>query len=403
MEDHLSHDQLEQLCSRAGSAKARALAGAHLAACAACQAQFRLAFLAARSGAPFSFRLTPASDELTHLGYDDLAAFAQGRLEVDARGRINEHLDECAPCQRRWRELLSSREENERELRLRYAPAGARSRITYALLAAVAIAVIGGALIAALVLSRSSAPVETKTIKTAGPEASPSPSPLLSLHDRGRQIGIASDGALIGLDELPAAAREAVRETLATGDLNRPAVLAALSKGRTALRSAPSRGAPVELLSPRGTAVDETRPALRWESRAGATGYQVYLTDVRRGRVMASGALRPASREWRPRRSLARGEIYSWSVGALINGVEVMTPAPGEAEARFRVINEDQLAALEAARATSQLARGVLAARFGLLAEAAASFDALRRENPQARLPRVLLERIRSWQPRSRR
>lgn len=102
--------------------------------------------------------------------------------------------------------------------------------------------------------------------------------------------------------------------------------------------------------------------------------------------------------EWSPAEPLPAGGLYEWSVEALRDGaVLARAPSSSEPQARFRVLPAMEREVWKRARSLvgdSSLLRGIVAARAGLLEEAAEEFRALGRQNPRAERARMFLEQV---------
>src|SRR5205085_4938802 len=128
----------------------------------------------------------------------------------------------------------------------------------------------------------------------------------------------------------------------------------ALARGLTvAAPAAPDNGAlrgPANgidgTMTPSATAVESPRPELSWPAVAGAK----FVVNVVEGDdvVARSGTLE--RNRWMPERPLTRGRTYAWQV-RVIRGDSVETlPSPPRPNPRFRVLAEDEVRDLAAAR-----------------------------------------------------
>ena len=121
------------------------------------------------------------------------------------------------------------------------------------------------------------------------------------------------------------------------------------------------------------------------------------MYDSRLDKVAESPTL--TTTEWRPALPLPRGVAYSWQVTASGDGYERTAPAPPAPEARFKVLEREQVAALARARRRvprSHLLLGMQCAAAGLLDDAERELSALVSVDPDSRLARELLESLRS-------
>ena len=90
-------------------------------------------------------------------------------------------------------------------------------------------------------------------------------------------------------------------------------------------------------------------------------------------------------------------KIYTWQVTAVKDGKEFKSPERPAPDARFKIAGVQELAEIESIKRQFPKARlllGIIYAEVGLLDEAAAQFEALRRQNPNSVQVRQLLQRI---------
>lgn len=229
---------------------------------------------------------------------------------------------------------------------------------------------------------------------------SPAPTALeVALNDGGGRVVFDSRGHLRGLDNLPRDARRSVRRSLETQRAETPRALDTLTRGASGvlMSGQASSGVAFALVEPVGKVVRDDSPSLRWRPLPAASGYKVAVVDSS-FRVVAESESVTAT-EWTPPAPLPRGQTYYWQVTAtLADGGEVTSPATPAPQAKFRVLDERasaDLKLLEEAAPDSHLARGVLYARAGLLAEAEAEFQKLVSLNPRSPVARKLLRSVR--------
>ena len=156
--------------------------------------------------------------------------------------------------------------------------------------------------------------------------------------------------------------------------------------------------AELRVLEPVGTAVRDARPRFRWSAAPGVSGYNINIMEESSGALIVSEQLPADATEWQPREPLLAGGLYQWEVQAVRDGAVVAnSPKPPEPEARFAVLSEAKLAELEEAKRTSNGSHLVMAianARAGLVDEALREFRLLSEQNPEAELPRRLLQQL---------
>jgi hypothetical protein len=226
--------------------------------------------------------------------------------------------------------------------------------------------------------------------------------PKLVVRDGGRVVSLLADRSLVGLDALDAPLRSRIAEMLESGRLPpRPGDLAAAPGQLLGPGRAPGAGSPTPVfavVSPVGTAVRDARPAFAWTARPDATVYRVRVVSDALEIVAESDAVTTTS--WRPMRPLPRGRTLQWQVEATTPAGIVLAPAPPAAEARFRVLRQGEVDAVDRVVATaggSSLAAVWLLAEAGLRDDAIAALETLTRANPDVealqRLQRELVAR----------
>jgi hypothetical protein len=148
-------------------------------------------------------------------------------------------------------------------------------------------------------------------------------------------------------------------------------------------------------LNPVGKVVFTDRPTLRWGRLDGASSYVVNVYDRNYTKVAVSQP--QSSTQWTVNLPLERGRIYTWSVTAIKNGEEIISPVTPAPEAKFIILDETKAAELDRAKqsdAGSHLTLGTLYARAGLLDEAEREFKALLNDNPKSAVARRLLRSV---------
>ncbi len=162
--------------------------------------------------------------------------------------------------------------------------------------------------------------------------------PVVVLSDRGGTITVDKSGKVSGLDDVPGPTRNEIAKVLLTERLEPPAILKELG-GQDARLRGNQDDQPLKLLFPARTVVASNRPTLNWEQLARVTSYKVYVTDQAGNGVAKSDDLSSANTSWTPPKPLRRGEIYTWTVVAVVDGKEVVSPSPNAAEMKFQVLS----------------------------------------------------------------
>jgi hypothetical protein len=250
----------------------------------------------------------------------------------------------------------------------------------------------------------TSSPVSTPDSRTASvpsppvvPTESPEPSKaeaVVTLNDRGGTVSVDKAGNVSGLDDVPASTRDQIAKVLLSERIEPPAVLKALRDQDAALRGS-QNFQPFRLLSPSRGVIISDRPTLRWEKAAGASSYRVYVNDQTGREISRSDELRSDRTQWTLPRSLIRGEVYAWTVVALVNAKEIVSPGPSAPEMKFKVLSESSRREFEQLkRSGSHLALGVFYAREGMIPESKKELQILITQNPRSPLLKQLLRQI---------
>ena len=221
---------------------------------------------------------------------------------------------------------------------------------------------------------------------------------IAALNDGAGQITLDKAGNLTGLKDLPPVYQQMVKTTLLTERLQTPSTMGDLIGRAGTLMGGAGEGIAFALLSPVGTNVSTDRPAFRWGAVKGAASYLVAVFDENFNYVATSQPLSTTS--WTSTNALKRGAIYFWQVSAMKDGKEIKSPVPPAPEAKFRVLDQtktDELSQLRRSSANSHLAAGLLYAREGLLDDAEREFETLIKSNPKSAIARKLFNQVRAF------
>jgi hypothetical protein len=239
------------------------------------------------------------------------------------------------------------------------------------------------------------ASVPTPTSSELPPEKQSS-APLISLSDSSGAVSIDKSGNVVGLDNVPPSSRDEIKQILVAENITPPAILKELGGNEGSLRGGSTKQ-PFSLKSPLRTVIVSDRPVFRWNKMPGAASYTVYVTDASGREVSKSEALPSESTQWHLPKTLLRGKVYMWSVVAIVDGKEIVSPDPSAPELKFQVLSASNLKELTALKkSNSHLALGVFYSRVGMMAESQGEFERLRRLNPASEKLRALLNRIRA-------
>jgi len=401
----------------------------HLTECAACQAEFVSTLRGQREDSDLSFTLAPEfwlrND---HLDYAQLVDLAENKLDAADREPIDAHLKVCQVCQEDVTSFLAFRKQIAPELKISYAPIQKEQRhkassvswwhgLRWKPIYSAVIVVIGIALVigAALLLNRRpenqqaqnqptpqvsptlspdsrTASVPTPTSSESPPPEKQSSAPFISLNDSSGAISVDRSGNIFGLDNVPTSSRDEIKQTLIAENITPPAILKELGGNEGSLRGGSTKQ-PFTLKSPLRTVILSDRPVFSWNKMPGAISYTVYVTDASGREVSRSEAMPSESTQWHLPKTLPRGQVYSWSVVAIVNGKEIVSPGSSSPEVRFQVLSNNRLKQLNQVKATrSHLALGVFYAKVGMTFEAEREFKVVLQLNPTSELARKLLQ-----------
>jgi hypothetical protein len=214
--------------------------------------------------------------------------------------------------------------------------------------------------------------------------------PLFSIRDASGPISIDTTGAVHGVQ---AGEQGLAAQLLTTGRIARPKVLDLVTTDPDVLRGE-TRPHELHVESPVGVVLLDDRPQFRWRGADGSR-FEVTVLDEDLTPVAHSPSLR--TRQWIPPAPLPRGRTLLWQVAS--EGRETaVDPAPPNRPARFRIVDNESRARIDAARATgSHLLLAHAYAEAGMRAEAERELRELSAMNPDSPVAKRLLESVRSW------
>lgn len=432
---HISESKLERFSVRNLSETELTNVAGHLTECPDCQAEFVSTLRRQRGTANLSFSLSPEFWlRHGHLDYEQLVELGDGKFDAADRELFDAHLQVCPACSEDVKGFMAFREQITPEMGVSYGPlengsvkeqlpwmswwrGRTWSPVYSAALVALGIAlVIGAALLlkqrtenqqaqqepTPQVSPRSTPGGDLATLPSppASPGESPSEKPtgaeaLVVLNDRGGAITVDKRGNVSGLEDVPAATRNEIAQVLLSERLDAPAILKELRGQEGGLRGSNNKQ-PFKLISPSRAVIVSDLPMFSWEKAQGASAYKVYVNDLAGHEVARSEELPPESIRWRVPKALKRGDIYSWTVVAVVDGKELVSPGPSSPELRFQILPQNQLNQLRDLKKTqSHLALAVFYSKVGMLAEAEQELNELQSRNPGSRKLRALLNKIR--------
>ncbi len=427
--EHVTTSKMECFCARALDETELTIIAHHLSNCSNCSQQFVVTLGRQKGTTTVSFTLAPEFWlRHHHINYEQLVEFADNKLDATERELIDLHTKVCAPCQEDVRSFLTFREQIASEMQVSYAPVvlepvrekspwwNSWRGLAWKPIYAAAIVLIGIALIiAALFLKRKAdnlQALQTPTpnvnlgafTQTPTPEnrASNGPSPaatsskspvqkpnstaaMVALNDRGGTVTVDANGNVSGLDDVPASTRDEIAQALLSEGIKRPTVLRNLGGPDATLRGNGSEES-FRLIFPSRTVLVSDRPIFKWEQLPRASSYRVHVSDSAGIEVAKSDELSSELTEWTVSKPLKRGEIYTWTVVAVVEGKEIVSPGPSAREMKFQILSASSLQELsQLQRTRSHLALGIFYSRVGLMAEAEREFQQLRRLSPNSK------------------
>jgi hypothetical protein len=440
MTEHLSASKMERFCARALEGAELTTVARHIVNCSDCGRQFVATLGHQKGTAPVSFTLAPEFWlRHEHIDYEQLVELADKKLDATDRELIDLHLKVCTPCREDVANFLTFREQIAPELQVSYAPVGREATrrsswvawwhgLAWKPIHAAAVVLIGIALVvgAAFFMKRRADSFQAKQTPTARidhgapgqtptpdnraanslsrPGATPNELPaekpnsavaIVSLNDLAGPVTVDKSGNISGFDDVPPPTRDEIARVLLSERIEKPAILRELAGQDSTLRG--SSGQSFKLISPSRTVLVSDRPRFIWEQVSRASTYRVYVTDAGGSEVARSEELPAERAEWTVSKPLKRGDIYAWTVVAVVDGKEIVSPGSSAPEMKFHVLSMNNLQQLgQLKRARSHLALGVFYAKVGMLAEAEHEFTQLSRLNPKTEVLAKLLHSVRA-------
>ena len=417
--EHLTQKLIEDYSQhRLGAAELLTLDD-HVADCEAC----RLRVEAGMNGdaAFFAMHGETLGDELrVHLTADQTAEYVDKNLSGEALQVVTDHLAGCEQCLIAVEDLRAFRNEIAPSLDREFQPASVPASVVKeswftkfgSLFRIAPVPAFGGAALAVLLLAlvawmvwRTPNEREPQIAEAPAPVSQPSPSVepvtpqsqpvavVAQLNDGGRLVTLDQEGKLSGADDLPANYRNLVTKALSTQRIEKSSQLQGLTRPPSSLMSSDNQKDQFSVLEPAGSVLLTDKPAFRWSTLDGATGYVVEVYDAQFNLVTSSPQLSNPS--WTT--TLPRGNVYSWQVKAIKEGQEITSPRPPAPQAKFRVLDQakaNELARAKRAYGSSHLTLALLYAEAGLLKEAEQELRLVQRVNPNSDLARKLLRQI---------
>lgn len=420
--EHLTQKQIEDYSRyRLGAAELLTV-GDHVADCEAC----RLRVEAGTNGDASFFALhgeTFGDESTVHLTVEETAEYVDKNLSGEALQTVTDHLAGCEQCLLAVEDLRAFRNEIAPSLDRDYQPSAVPPSVAKeswftrfgSLFRVSPVPAFGGAALAILLLAlvawlvwRTPDERQPQLAEAPTPVSQPSPSVepvtpqpqpatvVAQLNDGGRVLTLDQEGKLSGADDLPANYRNLVTKALSTQRIEKSSQLQGLTRPPSSLMSSDNQKDQFSVLEPAGSVLLTDKPAFRWSTLEGATGYVVEVYDDQFNLVTSSPQLSNPS--WTT--TLPRGNVYSWQVKAIKEGQEITSPRPPAPQAKFRVVDRakaNELARARRAHSSSHLTLALLYAEAGLLREAEQELRLVLKSNPNSELARKLLRQIQSF------
>jgi hypothetical protein len=416
---HLTDEEIRKYCEQSLTAQRLVAADLHLSECDGCAKRLQELSTASIQKAVRNLHqdLQDTAREDDHISYEEMEAYADGKLDDVQLEIVRSHLEVCSQCKTESQDLGSFRnsfisetgQASGRVIPWRRSVAGAILRIAGAA-AAIAIVVwaatlpmrdrIKGLEAQLKEANKENAQLAMKNseLQTEIAKLKPSQTPLIaSLKDSGSVVGIDQKGHITGITSSSPQFLKITKDALTNQNVEVPEILSGLIGKQGTLLGEPREGRPFVLTAPVGTVVVEDRPTFRWKPLQDATGYRVRVYDRNFKEVAASELLQ--NTKWTSSNSLQRGKTYNWIVTADVSGKEISSPVPPAPEARFKVLDSVQFKNLQQSKqefTQSHLLSGLVYAQLGLLDNSIQEFQQLVAENPDSPIAKKLLDQVQS-------
>jgi hypothetical protein len=427
LSDHLTQNQIENYRRRSLPAVDLLTVSDHLAFCETCRQQVQwalnsdAAYLSLRSELFDRTQLFSSPTAYGHLTFEQIVGKVDATLADEELQSVKDHLACCQQCVMAVDDLRVFKEQIEPELALpdqpsvldvtsetgwhRWFTLWPRSLAFGSALAALLLTVSGLLAWQAFKLTKKDTPSTAVMAPSPLPsEPVPSgPNPVgtkavAMLNDGAGQVRLDQEGKLSGVDHLPPAYQQIVKNALSKQEFEKSPLLAGLTpRGITPRGGGDEQRDKFLLIEPVRTLALSVQPVFRWSRLNGASGYVLEIYDEEFDLVATSPRI--AGQRWQVRQPLKRGGVYYWQVKAIKDGREFVSPQPPSPQAKFRILDEAKANELARARRTygsSHLLLGLLYAEAGLLDEAEAQFRRLQKANPDSAVAGQLLQQVRS-------
>ncbi len=418
MDTHLSTEEIRNYLGRKLSQHDFNRASDHVHSCKVCYRDF-LAELQERF--PIEIDLEElAGMQGWHLEGEEFAAYVEGRMDELDFECASLHLEECGSCMEKTSAAFEYRLENPRVTRSarrkepstwsRYLPSVQSISLPRLQLAAAAVLVIALMLtLWVLKQPKAARPQVADAPETFSPDSAPQQPTVHVGPGAGPQTSHGVDGSVSNQVAANASSEkrevkrqgDATERVLIASDLIMPPAIEMLDRTPSiAVRGNHTSTQSFTIVRPYATVISNDRPTFSWTTLSGATSYTVSVFDADLHLIRTSEPL--TETQWLMPHRLEAGIVYTWTVTALKDGQEVVSPA-SPARAEFEILEEPELRILKriVRRTTSHAARGVLYAEAGLLDEAEKEFQTHSNLRPADERVKGLLRTVQSWRPKN--
>jgi Putative zinc-finger len=388
MTAHLSDGQIRGYRERSLAAAELLDVSEHVGACEVCRA--RIASPDEVDAGVQTLRLAlGAATGSSHLSYEEIAGYVDGKMGADEKGVLEAHAATCRSCADDLYEIRMLRSELAAP-RVVDKSSSSWAGIWRAVENWKGALALAGAVCALLLFMLLRVPLrqnanlarDSRTNANGSNSSVPTPQTGSIIRDGARVVSVNPRGAIAGLDSLAEPDRAFLEQAVAQKRIEPTATLADLGATGGVLLGPSSPATPGKLLAPLATVVESQRPVFRWQPVAGGL-YRVSVYGD--GYEMVGSSDWISGTEWQISKPLRRSRRYSWQLSVRQNGAEFNIPTPPAPEARFRILSEGDEAEITRARGAwsdSNLVLGIFYARKGLLDEAERELESLRQQNP---------------------
>lgn len=396
MKQHLDEKQIERFRIQALSIEELGSFDQHLAECEPCR--IRAAAATGADNILTVFRSELEQPEAEHLSFEQIEALTDdtaGKKEAD---EIRNHLSRCEDCRNSVNDLQRMKQDLASQRRVLWMKAATAAAACVAVFSTLALFPLWKA---GTRLKEQNARLQEQifsahsSLQANQPGISTQSAAALQLQEGKSSIVMNREGKITELHPENSEQQKILADALTADRLSIPD-LSSL-RGKSGQLLGPADKEAFSLLSPVGTVVETDQPEFRWSKMSGAEAYVISVFDTEFNLIEKS--VPQAASTWRISRTLSRGKTYAWQVIATAHGEQFKSPVPPAPPAQFSVLATETLNALESARTGvgSHLLRGILAAHYGLLDDAATELELAAKQQPSPPQASAFLEQLRDY------